>query len=166
MRDLFIVLLQTSEVEKSVYSSGFKAQTHTIYSSGDQYPMLAAKPCTHAHTAPLQRHPLLPCTACPAPVINRIPLDDITGNKRQQQDNKRPVLQSTSFIGDFITPWLMDVDLFFPTCQSPQDPLHSSSSNGLSYNISLLLFWSIIYPPVTNTSPWINISISIKGSGF
>lgn len=46
----------------------------------------------------------------PAPVVNFIPLDDITGSKRQQ-NNKRPKLQFTSFISAFMTLWLMDVDL-------------------------------------------------------
>ncbi len=78
---------------------------------GDQYPA-SAWAYTHAHTAPLQPHPPLPCTYFPSPVVNCIPLDDITGNKRQQQDNKRSELQSTSFISDFITLQLMDVDLY------------------------------------------------------
>lgn len=78
---------------------------------GDQYPV-SAQAYTHAHTVSLQHHPPLPCTYFPSPVVNCIPLDDITGNKRQQQDNKRSELQSTSFISDFITPPLMDVDLY------------------------------------------------------
>lgn len=66
----------------------------------------------------------------PAPVVNCIPLDDITGSKRKQ-DNKRPKLQATSFISAFITLWLMDVDLcllLHLTCSiSLPDPPHSPS---------------------------------------
>lgn len=66
----------------------------------------------------------------PAPVVNCIPLDDITGSKRKQ-DNKRPKLQATSFISAFITLWLMDVDLWLLlhlTCSiSLPDPPHSPS---------------------------------------
>lgn len=117
--------------------------------------------CQHsyAHTAPLQPHPPLPCTYSSSPVVNCIPLDDITGNKRQQQDNKRSELQPTSFISDFITPPLMDVDLYtllHLTCsvRLPLPPsLPSSLLNLLSHFLSLFPFLSVIYIPVSNTSP-------------
>lgn len=98
---------------------------------------------THAHTAPLQPHPPLPCTYFPSPVVNCIPLDDITGNKRQQQDNKRSELQSTSFISDFITPRLMDFDLYtllHLTCsitQPPPPPFSHFFSHTLSFSLSV-----------------------------
>lgn len=109
---------------------------------GGQYPS-SSQAYTHAHTAPLQSHPPLPCTYFPSPVVNRIPLDDITGNKGQQ-DNKRSELQSTSFISDFITPRLMDVDLstlLHLSCSVPQTPPppHSSSffSHWLYFTLSV-----------------------------
>lgn len=96
-----------------VYSGRETPQTQTILTKGNQYPV-STQAYTHEHTAPLQPTPPLPCPCFPSPVVNCIPLDDITGNKRQQQDNKRSELQSTSFISDFITPQLMDVDLYTP----------------------------------------------------
>ncbi len=121
---------------------------------GDQY-RVSTRAYTHAHTVSLQPHPPLPCTYFPSPVVNCIPLDDITGNKRQQQDNKRSELQSTSFISDFITPSLMDVDLY----TLPHYLFHPStrSSSFLSLLLSLALFHSfwfpgVIYDPVTNTA--------------
>lgn len=126
---------------------------------------------TDVHTAPLQPHPPLPCTYFPSPVVNCIPLDDITGNKRQQQDNKRSEPQSTSFISDFITPPLMDVDLYtllHLTCSIPQPPPPPLSLTcSLTYYLWVSLFFpSVIYVPVTNTSPWISISITVKESGL
>lgn len=130
------------------------------------------KAYTHAHTAPLQPTPPLPCPCFPSPVVNCIPLDDITGNKRQQQDNKRSELQSTSFISDFITPQLMDVDLYtllhltcsiLQTSPPPPPPPHFFS-HSLCFTLSVFL--SVIYDPVTNTSPRINISITVKESGW
>lgn len=121
---------------------------------GDQYPL-----STHTHTAPLQPTPPLPWTFFPSPVVNCIPLDDITGNKRQQQDNKRSELQSTSFISDFITPQLMDVDLYtllHLTCSIPQPPpppppfSHVFPYSPLFHSVCFL---SVIYDSVTNTSP-------------
>lgn len=111
-----IVLIQTQHEWRSDCSVWYilaKNPQRLIPSltKGDQYPV-SAQAYTHAHTVSLQPHPPLPCTYFPSPVVNCIPLDDITGNKRQQQDNKRSELQSTSFISDFITPPLMDVDLY------------------------------------------------------
>lgn len=128
---------------------------------GDQYRM-SGRACASAHAAPLQPHPPLPCTYFPSPVVNCIPLDDITGNKSQQQDNKRSELQSTSFISDFITPRLMDVDLYtllHLSCSIQQITSSSSSSPSvLSLLLSLTPFpsfcpFAVIYGPVTNTSP-------------
>lgn len=120
--------------------------------------------------APLQPYPPLPCTYFPSPVINCIPLDDITGNKRQQQDNKKSELQSTSFISDFITPRLMDVDLYAVLhliCSIPQPPRLSAFflSDLLAHAVFHSYFVSIIYGLVTNTLPWINISITVKKRG-
>lgn len=105
---------------------------------------------THLHGTPLQHHPPLPCTYFPSPVVNCIPLDDITGNKREQQDNKRSELQSTSFISDFITPQLMDVDLYtllHLTCSIPQlppPPFSQIYSHTLSFTLSFFqcYLWS------------------------
>lgn len=65
--------------------------------------------CTQPHYCPIRPSHV---HTSPSPVVSCIPLDDITGNKTQQQDNKRSETQSTSFITDFITPQLMDVDLY------------------------------------------------------
>lgn len=125
---------------------------------------------THnAHTAPLQPHPPLPCTYLPSPAVNCIPLDDITGNKRQQQDNKRFELQSSSFISDFITPPLMDVDLYtLPqlACSIPQPPPPPPFSHFFSLAHYPLVISAVIYDALTNTSPSINISITVKRSGW
>lgn len=98
---------------------------------------------THMHTqTPLQPHPSLPWTYFPAPVVNCIPLDDITGNKNQQ-DNKRSEPQSTSFISDFITPQLMDVDLctlFHLTCSILQPTPPPFFSDRLSHTVWRFLF--------------------------
>lgn len=107
------------------------------------------------HTAPLRPHPPRPCTYFSSPVVNCIPLDDITGNKRQQQDNKRSELQSTSFISDFITPRLMDVDLYtllHLTCFFPQPPpLPFSPIYSHTLSVTLVVFFpSVIYGAVTN----------------
>lgn len=119
--------------------------------------------CQHSctHIGLLQPHPPLPCIYFPSHVINCIPLDDITGNKRQQQDNKKSELQSTSFISDFITPRLMDVDLYtLPhlTCSTPQPPPPSSGIHSQAVFQSQF-FFTVIYDLVTNTSPRVNISI-------
>lgn len=154
-----------------VYSGRETPQTQTILTKGNQYPV-STQAYTHAHTAPLQPTPPLPCPCFPSPVVNCIPLDDITGNKRQQQDNKRSELQSTSFISDFITPQLMDVDLYtllhltcsiLQTSPPPPPPPHFFS-HSLCFTLSVFL--SVIYDPVTNTSPRINISITVKESGW
>lgn len=159
---------QRSDFAHMVYSGEETPQIDTIFNK--RWSISCVNPGTCTHTAPLQRHPPLPCTYFPSPVVNCIPLDDITGNKRQQQDNKRFELQSTSFISDFITPQLMDVDLYtllHLTCSIPQAP----SSSVLSLLLSLTLyqsfcFFSVIYDPVTNMSPWINMSITVKESGW
>lgn len=69
--------------------------------------------CRRSHTAPLQANPPLPCPYFPSPVVNCIPLDDITGNERQQQDNKRAEA-SVHLLHQrlYNPPQLMDVDLY------------------------------------------------------
>lgn len=89
----------------------------------------------------------------PAPVVNCIPLDDITGSKRQQ-NNKRPKLQSTSFTSAFMTLangwWFMIlVPFLHPILLIPP----------VSFP------FSVIYDPVTNTTPRINIRVTVKESG-
>lgn len=98
---------------------------------------------TRMHTA-AHYNPILPSHAHTSPpLVNCIPLDDITGNKRQQQDNKRPQLQSTSFISDFITPPLMDVDLYtllHLTCSIPQPPASLPLTPSVTRYLSVSLF--------------------------
>lgn len=83
--------------------------------------------CTHS-TITIPSSPPM-CTPLSA-AINCIPLDDITGNKWQQEDNKKSEPKSTSFMSDFITPQLMDVDLYtllHPTYSVSQSPPLSAS---------------------------------------
>lgn len=97
----------------------------------------------------LQSHPLLPCTHLPSNIINCLPLDDITGNKRQQQDNKKSELKSTSFISDFITPLLMDGDLCTILTLHVPSPLLFFPVHNLS---SYLFLYRYLWTPDGNVS--------------
>lgn len=108
--------------------------------------------CTQPHYCPIRSSHV---HTSPSPVVSCIPLDDITGNKTQQQDNKRSETQSTSFISDFITPQLMDVDLYTllhlicSNINPPAPPPHLPSVSQLfshthSFNLyNLLLFFPL-----------------------